>query len=367
MNRTLPALRFLSEAVAAITASCGACGRGVGNRVHERIDAIGEGGCEPAFARERERRPHAEDHRFAVPQRAVPARFLERVSDGVAEVEDRAPAGAAVVALALIAGHHARLGRDTARDRYRQHLGIGRQRARQLAFEIEEQFGIGDQRGLQRLADAGREIARIERRERRRIDGDERRMMEHADEVLAGAEIDRGLSADRGVDRGEQRRRHGAPAQTAQKRRRDEPAEIGHRAAADRDQHGVAVDVRRGQPIVELAGQGPRLDVFAADEAAHQRHPRTEGRDHAPRQRFDRDVVDHDDRARLERGELVDRAGTDHDVVGAFVAQIDPHAPAVAGDHARSPTSSTARSASSTDAATPLGASEASTIRCAWR
>ena len=74
----------------------------------------------------------------------------------------------------------------------------------------------------------------------------EQRLVERADVVLAGAEVDRHLAADGGVDLGEQRRRHLDEPDAAQKGRGDVAGEVADHAAAERHDDVAAAYNNRG-------------------------------------------------------------------------------------------------------------------------
>src|SRR5258707_109968 len=69
------------------------------------------------------------------------------------------------------------------------------------------------------------------------------RLVERADQVFAAAGIDRGLAAHRGIDLGEQRRRHLNVIEAAPYDGRREPREITDHAAAERDHQITAFDL----------------------------------------------------------------------------------------------------------------------------
>jgi hypothetical protein len=107
-------------------------------------------------------------------------------------------------------------------------------------------------------------------RERRQVGQHRARLVERADQVLAGRQIDRGLAADRRVGHRDQRGRQVDDVDAAVQGRRDEAGEIADDAAAQREDRAGAIepggDQRRGQPAVlgqrlrRLAGRD-RLDV----------------------------------------------------------------------------------------------------------
>jgi hypothetical protein len=81
------------------------------------------------------RRQHAEGYCFAVPIAAVFRRGLERVSNGMAEIED-----AAQPAFAFVGGDDARLDAARLHDRRQQHIGVASEDAFGFAGDAFEQF-----------------------------------------------------------------------------------------------------------------------------------------------------------------------------------------------------------------------------------
>ena len=100
--------------------------------------------------------------------------------------------------------------------------------------------------------------------------------MEDADQVLAVAGVDAGLAADRGIDLGEQRRRHLDEADAAAHDPGGEAGEVADHAAAE-GEHGVApLDPRleqrldhgleRGEALRPLAGRHDDRHILDAGE-----------------------------------------------------------------------------------------------------
>ena len=105
-----------------------------------------------------------------------------------------------------------------------------------------------------------------------------RRLPERADVVLGG-DVDRGLAADRRVDLADQRGRHREPRHAAPERRRGEPADIGHRAAADAHDHVGALELARGERAPhalepgasDFAASPPSIAISAARRGERER------------------------------------------------------------------------------------------------
>ena len=185
-----------------------------------RADVVGRAQAE--VAREAERAGHADRHALAVDQRlaVVMGEALERVAEGVAEIEQRA-----LALLDLVGGDDARLGGAARRDRLQPRRPAGEHRA-PVAFEPGEEVAVADQAVFGHLGVAGAELARAQRVEDAGVGEHQRRLVEGADQVLAERRIDRRLAADAGIDLGEQGRRdlheaHAAPQRSRRRSRRD--------------------------------------------------------------------------------------------------------------------------------------------------
>ncbi len=169
-----------------------------------------------------------------------------------------------------------------------------------------------------------------------RRDRDERRLRHRSDQVLAGGEIDRGLAADRGVDRGEQGGRDRDERDAALIGRRGETDRVADRAAADADDDAATVELGLDEVRVQIAERSERLERFVG---RHRKERRVDasivvGARDARAEGFD-GVVDDDDRAAAGRrrdplGQRFDHARADRDVVrperrnvhDAFVPQL---------------------------------------------
>ena len=187
---------------------------------------------------------------LAVEELRIVGGGFDGVTEGVAEVEDHAQAG-----FALIGGDHfgfdLRAGEDDARD------GGDVLRVRRIeddisvSGEMPEELGRADDACLDGLLEAGAEFACGKGGEGVRIRQDGERVVKAADEVLAGAEVDAGLAADGGVDLGEQRRWELHVVDAAHVDGGEKAGDVPDDAAAERKQEGVAVGACGG----ELAGE----------------------------------------------------------------------------------------------------------------
>jgi hypothetical protein len=144
-----------------------------------------------------------------------------------------------------------------------------------------------------------------------------------AREVLAGAQIDRSLAADRRVDLREQRGRAVYDRDAAHVERGGETAQIVRRAAAERDDGRAAVEARRGQLVERALEHQPGLRGFAARKHHGGRaRERTEPRS----VQLERALV-RDDGAgtvrRALRAELLQHTRADVDPVGRIHGDVD--------------------------------------------
>ena len=124
------------------------------------------------------------------------------MTDGVPEVEHRAQPG-----LALVALHHAGLVADGTRHELLRH-GLGGERSPRQLLHAAKHIAAGEEAVLGHFRGAAAELPVGQRLQRAQVRQHEARLVERADVVLAGAEVDGHLAADRGVHLGEQRRRH---------------------------------------------------------------------------------------------------------------------------------------------------------------
>ena len=157
---------------------------------------------QPAPGGELERQRHAEPDRLAVQQPVGKAgRGLERMSEGVAEVEQHAVAGLALVARDDRGlGLHAFQNGIFARRRRLPRAGPPANTSRQLASSHSKKCSVAKQPVFHHLGVAGAEFALRQRIEQRGVGDHQDRLIERADQVLALAGVDRGLAADRGID-----------------------------------------------------------------------------------------------------------------------------------------------------------------------
>ena len=163
----------------------------------------------------------------------------------MAEVQQRAQIGG----LALVGDHDPRLCGHALFDRMAACGGIAGQQCRPVFLAPAKEFGIVDQAVFDDLGIARALFAQRQRIQHIGIDQHETRLMKGADQVLAGAAVDRGLAANRTVDLRQQRRRDlDEPAAAFQDRCR-KADKIADHAAAQRNDIVAALDFEFEQPV----------------------------------------------------------------------------------------------------------------------
>ena len=199
--------------------------------------------AEAELGREIEGQRHAGAHRLAMQQVGAEAGLgLERMAEGMAEIEQRAQVGG----LALVGGHDARLGTAALLDRVGALGRVARQHRGAVLLAPCPERRIVDQPVLRDLGIARQQLAPGQGVEHLGVGQHQPRLVEGADQVLAMARVDAGLAADRGIDLRQQGGRHLDEVDAAQQRRGGKAGEIADHAAAQRDQRRLAVG-----PLVE--------------------------------------------------------------------------------------------------------------------
>ena len=167
---------------------------------------------------------------------------LERVREGVAEVEDAAPV------------LFVRIGDD---DR----ALVRRAGADHLALRQAPHLAPGEQAGLHHLGHAGQSFLFGEGRQKTRVYVNPPRRMERAYEVLPRVGVDPRLTADSRVDHANKRRRHGDPTNAAEIRRGHKSREVRRGASTERDNPAVAPDL---ELLRQTLNDSERLRPFTA-------------------------------------------------------------------------------------------------------
>ena len=193
----------------------------------------------------------------------VPGHRLDRVRDGVAEVEHLAQA-----AVALVGGDDAQLGpRAGGDDLRRGRVGAG--------ADALPQAAPGDQRRLDHLGVAGGELGARQAGQRVGVADHGAGLVKGADVVLGLLEVDTGLAAVGRVDLGHQRRGDLHVAHAALIGGGTEAGQVADHPAAEGDDEVLAGEAGARQLRPHDLGVGDRLGALARHDhhlAAHRRH-----------------------------------------------------------------------------------------------
>jgi hypothetical protein len=151
---------------------------------------------EPTLLREARGLRHADGDGLAVQEAArIASPGFERVTEGVAEVQEHAIAG-----LGLVPLDDARLGGDRDFDGFGKRCRIIAEKALPILLQPAEEAGVAQQAVLRHLGIARTHLANGKRGERLRVGEHKARLMERADQVFALGRVDAGLAADAAVD-----------------------------------------------------------------------------------------------------------------------------------------------------------------------
>ena len=249
-NPTRPARRFLSPSRAASTAARSTAGSSVVGSPCAASSAATSARSD-GLPGQRERREQAERDGLAVAVARVAGGGLDRVPDGVAEVEDLAAPGVALVGL----------DDRELRPRAGEHeVGVD---GRARVADPLPQRAAGDQRGLDHLGPAGRELLRRQRLEHPRVGEHRRGLVVGARVVLALGQVDAGLAAVGRVDLRDERRRELHDRHAALVGGGAEAGQVADHAAAERDHVVVARHPGGRQRAQDAPGLLPRLGRLA--------------------------------------------------------------------------------------------------------
>ncbi len=248
-------------------------GVGLDPRVdHDRqpgaLEQGGDLGLELSGAGETERRDEADRYRLAVAIAAVAARRLDRVADGVAEVEHRAQPR-----VVLVGGDDVELRPRAVEDERGDRRGVDRV---ERPDPVPER-AAGDQRRLHDLGEAGRQLGGGKRGERGGVGQHGGGLVEGADVVLGLGQVHAGLAAVGGVDLGDEGRRHLDDRDAALVDGGAEADEVAGDAAAEGAERVVAADAGAGELAEQRVGGGEALRLLAAGDLDRPARPRRPG------------------------------------------------------------------------------------------
>ena len=191
---------------------------------------------------------HADRHRLTVGEVGVIAQLFRRVADGVAKVQYHAKSG-----VVLVDGNYIAL------DLYALVNDIFNIRLVVRLRNHRQDFPVGNVAVLDDFGHAVRKCAVRQGSEHVRVDEDEPRLIERADEVFALGQINAGLAADRGIHLREQRGRDLAQRHTAQEGRRRKAGDVADNTAAERDDQILAGHAGGQQIMVNTFDRGKLL------------------------------------------------------------------------------------------------------------
>ena len=206
---------------------------------------------------------HAKADGFTVQIRFIVRRRLDRMAEGMAEIQDGAD-----VAFAFVARHHGRLDGAGSADGMRQRLRIAARQADNMDFQPVEQQRIPDAAVLDDLRESGAQFPIRQCLQRIRVGHHRQWLIEGPDEVLAARMVDAGLAAHGGIDLRQQRGRNLHIAHAALVARGGEAGDVAHHPAAQGKHGGIPVQFRLDQSVEHPAGGLQCFVLFAVGQHA---------------------------------------------------------------------------------------------------
>jgi len=182
-----------------------------------------------------------------VKQAAVAGFRLERVSDGVPQVQYAAQA-----AFALVSGNDLGLQFYRLRDETFELHRIALQDLGSLLFEAQKKIKVADDAALESFVQPGSKLAIGQRAQDFRIDEHSTGMMECSEQVLPCPEIHRGLATHRCIYLSKNRGGDLHQLHTAHVKRRQQAGNIANHPATQRNQNSFAVGAQPGQFFGQL-------------------------------------------------------------------------------------------------------------------
>ena len=204
---------------------------------------------------------HAGGHGLAVQPVAVAHARFDGVAKGVAEVEDGAQAG-----FALVARDDAGLDLAASLHGVREGGGVAGAQLLHVAFEPGEELHVGDGAVLDNFGQPGGQLARGQGAQRAEVAHDGARLVEGANEVLALRMVDGGFAAHGRVHLRQQRGGHLHEADAAHVARGGKASHVAHDAAAERVNHALAVGAGLHQGVEDEGERVLRLVLLAVGQ-----------------------------------------------------------------------------------------------------
>ena len=263
--------------------------------------------------RHRQPRPH----RLAVQPLLVSGRGLQRVSERMAEIQERP-----FSLLAFVAAHDRRLDLAGTADDVRERRRLTREQGIQVRLQPREQRRIADQPVLDHFGESGAQFARWQGGERVRVAHHRRRLVEGADQVLAARMVDAGLAAHRRIHLREQRRGHLHEHDAALVGGGREAGEIPDHPAPQGKDRAIAPKTVGDEHIQHAGDVGEGLVGLAIRQDHGHEPPRPESHAQCGQvQRRDGGVADYEHIARrhlrVEHSRATENPGIDQDRVAA--------------------------------------------------
>jgi hypothetical protein len=251
-----------------------------------------------------------------VREAAIARDGLERVAEGVAQVEQAPRAG-----FALVARDDPGLHPHRGCDRVLEQLRTPGRDVRGRLREPREERAIRQHRALQDLVGAAAELPLWQRREQLGVGDHGARLVERAHQVLGAGVVDADLASDRAVHHREQRGRDLHPVEPAHVDGGGEAREVADDAPAERQHDAVATEAAPLECRAELHERRHGLASLAVrdDDRRPGRAPAQRGREARALRGPDARARDHQQPPALERAEQrrqrAERAVADRDRV----------------------------------------------------
>ena len=192
----------------------------------------------------RRRHQQADGDCLAVQPAAIPGRRLDRVTERVAEVEQRSRP-----VFALISGDDPRLDLAGTPDGVLERCGFAREQLPRGGFDPLQELDVLDQPVLDHFGETRAQLAWRQSAQRGDIAENANRLMERSDEVLARRVIDAGLAADSRIHLCEQGCGYLQVRDTALIAGCGEPCNVTHDPATQGNDCAVPVQTRGRQGI----------------------------------------------------------------------------------------------------------------------
>ena len=197
--------------------------------------------------RQLRRHHHATAHGLAVQPLAKAQAGLDGVAKGVAKIQNRPQAR-----LALVLPHHPGLDFTTALHRVHQGLRIARHQGVDVGLNPVQKHHVGNRSVFDDFSQARTHLARGQCLQAAQVADHARRLVKRANHVFAQGMVDSRFAADRRVHLRQQGGGHLHKGHAAHVASRRKAGHVAHHAAAQREQHSLAVTALRQQHVKHL-------------------------------------------------------------------------------------------------------------------